>query len=670
MRSFLFGKSSFTLLARIGCALIVAAAARSVQAQYVGNRLGGGFADPHGLAVDGSGNVYVADFGNNAIKEIPPGCASSTCVITLGGGFDQPWGVAVDGSGNVFVADTSNNAVKKMPTGCASSSCVTALAGGFSYPTGVAVDGSGNVYVLDDGNGALKRIPPGCASTACVTSLGGGYDTSYLYAVAVSGSGEVYFSDGGEVDEMPSTCMSSGCVTSLGGSSAAGVSGVAVDGSGNVFFSLSGINTVKARPATCLPVPIQCDTALGDDFSSPWGVAVDSIGNVYVPDGKNGTVRQMVGAGLIVGNVGTPVDATTQYAFGVSPGDDVQISGWAAYPQTGGPVSKVAVLIDGTTVGDATLGIAEPTVATNYANISYYEAGWTFTAPTTGLAAGDHKVTAIAYTSLNVPVYLDSEKFTIFGFQFEAPPIGGIDEAVDATTQYTTVAQSDNLYARGWATAVPGGYPLSKVVICVYATCGPHTYNVPLGDATTGFPRPGIAAKYNNSAYLDSGWEFTIPAASLPLGANLIAAYGYYLNGSVGMYAFLGYQLIDVTAAAVNAPPFGALGEAVDATTQTTTVSQSDNLYVRGWAVDPQQGAPVSNVSILIDGTAVGNATVGVARPYIAAQYHNAAYLHSGWTFTMSASVLSAGIHEVTAVATDALGLTKQLGVTVITVTE
>ena len=102
-----------------------------------------------GVAVDGSGNVYVADYDNSAVKEMPAGCASSSCVTTLGGGFSYPKGVAVDGSGNVYVADNGNSAVKEMPAGCASSSCVTTLGGGFNNPSGVAVDASGNVYVAD-----------------------------------------------------------------------------------------------------------------------------------------------------------------------------------------------------------------------------------------------------------------------------------------------------------------------------------------------------------------------------------------------------------------------------------------------------------------------------------------------------------------------------------------
>jgi DNA-binding beta-propeller fold protein YncE len=63
--------------------------------------LGGGFTATRGVAIDRGGNIYVADAGANAIKEVPAGCSNSACVVTLGSGFSAPYGVAVDGAGNV-----------------------------------------------------------------------------------------------------------------------------------------------------------------------------------------------------------------------------------------------------------------------------------------------------------------------------------------------------------------------------------------------------------------------------------------------------------------------------------------------------------------------------------------------------------------------------------------
>jgi streptogramin lyase len=118
--------------------------------------LGSGFNQPYGVAVDGSGNVFVADQGNNAVKEILT-AGGYTTVNTLGSGFINPVGVAVDGSGNVFVADAGNNAVKEI-LAAGGYTTVRTLGGGFSGPTRVAVDGSGNVFVADNGGSAVKEI--------------------------------------------------------------------------------------------------------------------------------------------------------------------------------------------------------------------------------------------------------------------------------------------------------------------------------------------------------------------------------------------------------------------------------------------------------------------------------------------------------------------------------
>ena len=252
--------------------------------------LGGGFSSPTGVAADGSGNVYVADHNNSAVKEMPVGCASSSCVTTLGGGFSLPFGVAVDGSGNVYVADTYNSAVKEMPAGCASSSCVTTLGGGFSYPWSAAVDGSGNVYVADYDNNAVKEMPAGCASSSCVTTLGGGFN--HPSGVGLDGSGNVYVADSGNsaVKEMPAGCASSSCVTTLGGGFGY-PTGVVVDGGGIVYVGDQSSSAVKEMPAGC--VSPSCVTTLGGGFDYPTSVALDGNGNIYVADEGNNAAKEI-----------------------------------------------------------------------------------------------------------------------------------------------------------------------------------------------------------------------------------------------------------------------------------------------------------------------------------------------------------------------------------------
>ena len=246
---------------------------------YCIQTLGGGFSRLSGIAVDGSGNVFVTDYDNSAVKEISPGCTSSTCVLTLGGGFFYPEGVAVDGSGNVFVADNSNSTVNEIPLGCTSSSCVTLLGGGFKLPTGVAVDGNGNVYVADSVNDAVKKIPLGCVSSSCVVTLGGGFGNPA--GVAVDGNGNVFVADSSDqaVKEIPFGCASSACVQTLG----TGFSNpwaVAVDGHGNIFIANAGNNTVDKLDFADPPSLTFASTSVGSTSSdSPQTVTVENIGN-------------------------------------------------------------------------------------------------------------------------------------------------------------------------------------------------------------------------------------------------------------------------------------------------------------------------------------------------------------------------------------------------------
>ena len=219
--------------------------------------LGSGFSASSGIggtAVDRNGNVFVADPGNNAVKEVVA-AGGYTTVNPLGSGFSAPKGVAVDSNGNVFVADTSNGAVKEI-LAAGGYTTVNTLASGFSSPAGVAVDASGNVFVADSGNSKVKEI------------------------LAV----------GGSIPANPT-------INTLG-SGFSNPTGVAVDGSGNVFVSDSGLNEVEEIVAVGGSIPSSpLIKPLATSFNQPWGMALDSSGNVFLTEYAGGNLREILASG-------------------------------------------------------------------------------------------------------------------------------------------------------------------------------------------------------------------------------------------------------------------------------------------------------------------------------------------------------------------------------------
>jgi sugar lactone lactonase YvrE len=239
--------------------------------------VGSGFNMPTGVAVDGYGNIFVADSGNNAVKEILVGGG----VKTLASGFSNPQGVAVDGAGNIIVADTGNNAVKMILAPGYTSVFTVGSGTGFSSPMGVAVDENGNVYVADSGNNAVKMILSSDYTT--VKTLGSGFISPE--GVAVDESGNIFVAD--TSNSVVKEILAAGGYTkvnTLGGTVFGLPKGVAVDNVGNVFVADTYNNAVKEIPAAGGYTTVN---TLASGFpatagSSPNGVAVDQWGNVYL----------------------------------------------------------------------------------------------------------------------------------------------------------------------------------------------------------------------------------------------------------------------------------------------------------------------------------------------------------------------------------------------------
>jgi sugar lactone lactonase YvrE len=295
---------------------------------------------PIAAAVDSSGDIYVADYGNNLIREISP----SLVVTTLAGGgtsfngtgtaaqFDGPTGIAVDSSGNVYVADWDNQLIRKITGGVVSTFAgqqgvtgatnATGTAASFNYPNSVAVDSSGNIYIADEYNQLIREITPGgvvstlagqAGVTGATNATGTAATFNYPQGIAVDSSGNVYVGDtnnflirkitpGGVV----STLAGSGTGMAVNGTGTAasfdGPTGVAVDSSGNVYVADHNADEIrKISPGGVVTTLAGQDRTIGSTngpgnvalFNSPYGVAVDTRGNVYVADFANNLIRKI-----------------------------------------------------------------------------------------------------------------------------------------------------------------------------------------------------------------------------------------------------------------------------------------------------------------------------------------------------------------------------------------
>jgi len=320
------------------------------------------FNDPYGVAVDSSGNVYVADIHNNRVRKITEEenddgdkvwKVKTIASDGTNAQFHWPAGVAVDSSGNVYVADKNNHLIRKITKGADNAGdetwTVSTIAGDgtkgdldgaaadarFNEPYGVALDKSGNVYVADLENHRIRKITKEVDNagdeTWTVSTIAGstfGYKEdeddevtttarfNWPAGVAVDSSGDVYVADvannrvrkiteeendDGDKVWKVSTLAGSGTQGHLDGAAATArfswPYGVAVDKSDNVYAA--DYNTHRIRKIT---KEVDADgnkiwkvstLAATARFNEPTGVAVDSSGNVYVADAKNHRIRKI-----------------------------------------------------------------------------------------------------------------------------------------------------------------------------------------------------------------------------------------------------------------------------------------------------------------------------------------------------------------------------------------
>jgi sugar lactone lactonase YvrE len=326
---------------------------------------------PSGVAVDASGNLYIADIADNVVRKVTASTGIITTVagdsIYMGadtqGGYsgdggpatsaelDGPVGIALDASGNLYIAEDGNSVIRKV---AASTGIITTVAGHFTganggysgdggpafkaqldHPFGVAADASGNLYIADSGNNVIRKVS---ASTGIITTVvGNGYragtnpggyagdngpatsaELSDPVGVALDASGNLYIADTTNM-RVRRVDASTGIITTVAGNGVQGSSGdngaatsaelnhlmgVSADASGNLYIADTGNMRVRKVDVSTGKISAMAGngtqgyagdggTAGSSKLNNPWSTVVDASGNVYIADYANAVVRKV-----------------------------------------------------------------------------------------------------------------------------------------------------------------------------------------------------------------------------------------------------------------------------------------------------------------------------------------------------------------------------------------
>ena len=482
---------------------------------------------PAGLAVDSSGNLYIADTQNARVRELSTGGNISTVAGNGTAGFagdgssatasstelNAPSALAFDSHGNLYIADTGNYVIREV-----AGSTINTVAGknslgaGFggdlgpataaqlNNPSGVAVDSSGNIYIADPNNNEVRVVCENQTPIACTSTAFGSvtFAAGYINTFAgdqVSGAGDT--GDNG---------LSTGALLN-------NPEGVAMDGSGNLYIADTDNNAIrKVTPAGTITTVAGNGNPLGGysgdgglatqaELNGPKSVAADGNGNLYIADTYNSVIRLVEPNGIITTIAGN------QAAGPGFAGDGGDAASAQFYFPNGVAVYNGKVYVSDT--GNNVIRLLTPQPQNNPPQIN---SGGVITASAfgasttaapgswieiygTNLASGPHTWQSSNFTGSTAPISLDSTSVTIGGqsafvYYVSSNQVDVQVPDVSAGTQQLILSNpqgNSNTYNLAVAAAAPGLYAPSflniggKQYVGAVSPTAPLVWSLPVG---------------------------------------------------------------------------------------------------------------------------------------------------------------------------------------------
>ncbi|HYK82116.1 MAG TPA: NHL repeat-containing protein [Gemmatimonadales bacterium] len=236
-----------------------------------------GLNDPHGIARDGTGNLYVANMATSTITVYAPGLSGNVAPIrTIAGnntGLSAPQGIALDAAGNLYVSNLFGGSLGNILVFAAGASgnvapkaTIAGTSTGLWFPTGIALDAAGRIYVANEDNNSgytesITVYAPGASGNATPTAtIAGNFNagTSYPQGVALDAAGRLYVAGSGNITVYTADATGAFTATATISGSSTGLSptGVALDPAGRLYAANGASITVYAPGATGNAAPI------------------------------------------------------------------------------------------------------------------------------------------------------------------------------------------------------------------------------------------------------------------------------------------------------------------------------------------------------------------------------------------------------------------------------
>ena len=444
---------------------------------------------PESVAIDGAGNIYIADSGNNRIRKVTAATGLITTIAGTGtGGYNgdniaatsaevsNPYEIAVDGLGNVFISDTGNHRIREVS---AATGIITTVAGtgtgGYSgdngaatsaeiaNPRGIAVDATDNLYIADYGNQRIRKVSNTGIITTVAGNGSGGYNGDDIVAtsaelntplgVAVDAAGDLYIADAGN-NRVREVIAATGIITTVAGNGTGGFSGdngsatsaelngdhtLVLDNAGDIYVTDSGNQRIRKVTVTAPPPFAFADTYVYSvSADSPKTETITNIGNAALTFEVPGIgTNPSISSGFSIGNSSTcpqlsTLSSAVTLAAGASCTDLISFT-----PQVVGTIGGSTVTTDNT------LNVANSTqsVGLSGTSLPLLTKTITFPQPATPVTAGSSATLAATASNGDPVTYsITSGAATINGSTITYTNTGTVTIAANSTETFDYAA--------------------------------------------------------------------------------------------------------------------------------------------------------------------------------------------------------------------------------------